>query len=214
MEGRSRYLSHTSIVISNTIPFYEKDAVNNSIGRRLVVYHMTKSPGALRPLDRSKITNAVLLKFLGLCLAVARPYEHPPTSLAMALYTVFCKNVNRITAGLVYDPASTRLQMVGAIGTLSVRRGVSVERLWATFYAISPSLTRLPRDGSPYILSLRGMRRTVTEHELNVISKRQTANVISLEALLERTYWPRSERQSRFKSHTPPPAASCARRRP
>jgi len=42
MRGRTGYLAHTAIVISNHISPFEKTAVNNSIGRRLMIYDMRK----------------------------------------------------------------------------------------------------------------------------------------------------------------------------
>jgi hypothetical protein len=50
----------------------------------------------------SKVTCSVILKFVLVCLAVADAYE-APTFLAIALCPIFRKNVNKITARLMYD---------------------------------------------------------------------------------------------------------------
>jgi hypothetical protein len=51
----------------------------------------------------SKITSSVILKFAFLCLAIADAYDEAPTPLAIALWLIFRKNVDKITAKLVYD---------------------------------------------------------------------------------------------------------------
>jgi hypothetical protein len=48
------------------------------------------------------VTSSVMLKFAFLCLAVADAHE-APTSLAITLYPIFRKNVNKITGRLIYD---------------------------------------------------------------------------------------------------------------
>lgn len=45
----SAYISQTIIGISNNMGFATKAAINNSIGRRVVVYKMDKELGKLRP---------------------------------------------------------------------------------------------------------------------------------------------------------------------
>ena len=188
MEGRTGYLSQTAIVISNHIPFYEKSAVNNSIGRRLVVYHMKKNLNKFKPLDRSEITNQIAIKFISYAISVAIAFEYPPVSLPIALYTVFRKNVNKMTAGLVYDVASSRSDMIAATCAMAMRCGITARKLCSAFAAMSPSLVTFPEPGCPYINSIRKRGINLTEHGIEVINKRRTANkgVIDLQSLLER----------------------------
>lgn len=188
MNGRIGYLAQTAIVTSNKIPFYEKGAVNNSIGRRLVIYHMNKNLEKFEALDRSEISNLVILRFVSLCLSYSRAFPIPPVSLPIALYTVFRKNVNRITAGLVYDVGSSKMECIAGTSVMGVRCGVSVKQLCSVFAAISPDLIYVPEHGSRHILSIRTLKATVTPHGDDVINKRRTADVptINLETMLER----------------------------
>lgn len=188
MGGRVGFLSQSAIITSNKIPFYEKSAVNNSIGRRLVVYHMNKNLEKYEPVDPSEITNTVRLRFMSICLSCTASFSHPPVSLPIALYTVFRKNVNRMTAGLAYDVASSSMECIAGTSVMSVRCGVSIKTLCTAFSAISPKLVCKPRYGCTYILSIRTLKRTITHHGIDVVNKRAEANVpkINLDALIER----------------------------
>ena len=170
-EGRTGYLCQTGIIVSNFVPFYEKAAVNNSIGRRLVIYHMTKKMSKYKALRRHEITSMVALKFIGLCIAIASAHVSPPVSLPMALYSVFRKNVNRITAGLVYDIGASREECGPATSAMAIRCGVTVEKLCSAFEAMSPSLVTKPKMGLPYINSIRTTRMTLTAHGNEVVDK-------------------------------------------
>ena len=188
MEGRTGYLSQTAIIISNDIPFYEKAAVNNSIGRRLVIYHMKKNLKKFKPLDRSEITNQVAIRFISYAISIATAFENAPVSLPIALYTVFRKNVNKITAGLIYDVATSRSDAVAATCGMAMRCGVAPRRLCSAFAAISPSLVTFPEYGCPYVKSIRTRGIALTEHGVDIINKWRTANkgIIDLQAMLER----------------------------
>lgn len=191
MEGRTGFLSHTLFVITNSIPFAEKAAINNSIGRRLVFYHMDKKMWKYKPLKNDAITNTVILKFVSMCLSVYSSMPaNPPTSLAIALYSLFRKNINRYTAGLVYDVGSTPPECIAATSAMACRCGVSLSRLVSAFHAMSPALVCMPEHGASYVLSLRCIKMEYTDHGIEVVNKRREANVpvISLESLLERMY--------------------------
>ncbi|KAK8011814.1 hypothetical protein PG989_000074 [Apiospora arundinis] len=187
-EGRTGFLSHTALVTSNVAPFY-KEAVSNSIGKRLVIYHMDKM-SAYEPMDKSRVNNIVLFKFISVAISVynAMP-EHPPTSLAITLYTVFRKNINRIAAGLMYDAASSpRGVCCSYERDGSQVRGSDVEAGHGLLRDLA--YARYPRGASPYITSLRVVRVRLTEHEIDYVNRRAEVErpVIQLETMLERFY--------------------------
>lgn len=152
---RTGFLSQTLIVVSNKIPFYEKAAVNNSIGRRLVIYDMRKDLGSSTPVDRSDITNSVVFRFMSLCLACGNAFSSSPTSPAIAMYTMFRKSINTITAGIGYDVTSTRDESVTATSMIAVRCRVKHEVLCNAMKAISSDMVMTPTRGIPYIKHIR-----------------------------------------------------------
>lgn len=188
MKGRSGFLAQTAIVTSNQLPFFEKAAINNSIGRRMVIYHMKKRMSNYKPVESSDITNMVALRFISLALSVSSAFERPPTSLAIALYTLFRKNINKITAGLVHDVAATRYECLPATCAMAMRCGVPPQQLCQAFTACSPSLVDSDGVGLPYIRSIRYLKKKLTEHGQMVVDKRAevTKQYINLDALLER----------------------------
>lgn len=188
MDGRTGYLAQTAIVTSNSIPFYEKAAINNSIGRRLVIYHMQKRMTKQRPVEPNEITNMISLKFMSLAISVANAFSDPPSSLAIALYTFFRKNINKITAGLVHDVGATRLECIPATCAMAIRCGVPPRKLCQAFSAMSPGLVTDTGSGMPYINSIRYQRRSLTKHGIEVVAKRVEANkqYINMQALMER----------------------------
>lgn len=194
MSGRTGFLSQTSIVISNVLPFFDKGAVNNSIGRRTMTYHMTKSMGSEKPVDSVLITNAIRFKFISLALSISTAYEHPPASLAMVLYNIFRGNINKVTAGILYDVTSTRLQSIGATTTMAIRCGVKPWKLCSAIYAASPALVHMPEYGRPYIRSFKNATRRLTEHGKAVVAGKKDANVPDIERVMERMYVLRPER--------------------
>ncbi|RYP11921.1 hypothetical protein DL767_011213 [Monosporascus sp. MG133] len=147
--GRTGFLSQTSIAVSNKIPFYEEAAVSNSIGRRLVIYDMRKDLGSEKPLERSEIANSVMLKFLSLCLACGNVYRSTPTSPAIAMYTMFRKSINGITAGIGYDVTSNREQSTVATAMIAVRCRVKLTILCNVMKAISSEMIMTPTHGMP-----------------------------------------------------------------
>lgn len=60
----SAYLSQTIIGISNKIGFCKTAAINNSIGRRVVVYRMTKKLGKLKPFQSGSHNTDVRLQYM------------------------------------------------------------------------------------------------------------------------------------------------------
>jgi len=186
--GMVSFLSQTCIVISNNLPFYEKAAMNNSVGRRLVIYHMTKKMTNFKPIERSDMNNNVSLKFISLAVSTAIAHDYAPTSLPIALFTNFRKNTNKITAGLVYDVASSRRESVAATCVMAMRCGIPASTLCAAFQAASPLLVEMPERGCPYIKSIRVRLPRLTAHGQEYVDKRAQANVkrYDLEAMLER----------------------------
>ncbi|KAF4460194.1 cell division control 48 variant 1 [Fusarium albosuccineum] len=106
-KGVSAYLSQTIIGITNKLGFSKSGSINNSIGRRVIVYRMDKRLGKLKPFPKDAITNRVRLQFISMALSVSNCYERAPVSLEMALETEFKKSVNHVTAGIIIDPNAT-----------------------------------------------------------------------------------------------------------
>ncbi|CAG8979187.1 hypothetical protein HYALB_00000322 [Hymenoscyphus albidus] len=125
MKGRTGYLAQTATITSNNIPFYEKSAMNNSIGRRMVVYHMCKPMTKQKKVYPREVTNMVSLSFMSLAVSVAAAFERPPTSLAIALYTFFRKNVNKMTAGYLCYGYTMRYNLQEALPGVLVMLAVA-----------------------------------------------------------------------------------------
>lgn len=190
-DGTTCHLSQSAFVLTNNIPFNEKAGINNSIGRRLVIYHMDRIMSDFEPPDISKIDNFVILRFISMAVAVysASP-KVPPTSLAIALYSFFRRNINKITAGLIYDPGSDESQCLAATWIMATRCGVDMKTLVVAFKAMSPRLVRSTEAGTGYIASLRPMKMEYTEHGLQVLAEmNETQRMVpDLDELLERIY--------------------------
>jgi len=81
-------------------------------------------------------------------------------------HSIFRKNLNKITAGLVCEPASTRLEMVGrghVVGQVRRLRSKAVPGL-----PLDPGLACVTEYGPPYIFSIRVRHRTLAEHGRNI----------------------------------------------
>lgn len=185
IKGRTGFLCQTIIAISNKIPFYEKSAINNSIGRRVVIYHMKKKLGNREPLPESAFNNNTLFTFMSLCLTILDAYPRPPVSLPIALYTLFRKNVNRITAGLVYDVGSSSDECIVATSVMALRCGVPIDRLCGAVQALSPELVTTPTDGPMYMNSFRPLKRKLTEHGNELVINDRGRTVYDIEKLIE-----------------------------
>ena len=77
----SAYLSQTIIGIGNKLGFLSKSAINNSIGRRLVIYKINKELGRLKAFQEGSINSHERLQFIATCLSVSNYYERAPISL-------------------------------------------------------------------------------------------------------------------------------------
>ncbi|KAK8007263.1 hypothetical protein PG989_001253 [Apiospora arundinis] len=134
---------------------------------RTIVVHSPPDPGFVVVCVHTRgLSDLVLLvQFISAAISVynAMP-EHPPTSLAIAPYTAFRKNLNRITAGLMYDAASSSEDCVVATSPMVVRCGVPMSRLVTDFHTISPTLLHIPARGIRYTTSLRVVRMRLTEY--------------------------------------------------
>lgn len=112
-----------------------------------------------------------MINFISLAIATVNAYEYPPVSLPMALYNLFRKNINRITAGLVYDEASSKMECIAATAVMSIRAQVPAKKLCMALHA------SFPEYGLPYVLSLRTMKLNLTEHGHEVSQQYVSANV-------------------------------------
>lgn len=179
------FLRQNIIATTNKMSFTEKASINRSIGRRLVIYDLRKYLGKEAGLSDGDITNMTRLKFVSLCLAVAEAYLHPPTSIKTALYTFFRKNVNKVTAGLIYDPACTDLQAVTATTVMAIRCGVASKQLCSAFSSMSSALVGETRYGTPYIKNFRSMEPKLTDRGMEYVIKNRGGATYDLETLKE-----------------------------
>ncbi|KAK1828582.1 hypothetical protein QBC39DRAFT_393080 [Podospora conica] len=190
-DGSTCHLSQSAFILTNNIPFNDKPGINNSIGRRLVIYYMDRIMSDYDLPDISKIDNFVVVRFISIAVAVYNAdIRFPPTSLPIALYSFFRRNVKKITAGLIYDPGSSEQECMAATWVIAVRYGVDAKTLVVAFTAMSPRLVRSTEVGNGYIGSLRPMKITYTEHGLEVIKEVDESRkfVPNLDELLERIY--------------------------
>lgn len=180
------FLRQNIIATSNKIPFLEKGALNRSLGRRLVIYDLRKYLGKEKGMSDNDFDNKLRLKFVSMCLAVSEAYEYPPTHIKTAMYTFFRKNINRVTAGLIYDPACTELQAVAATMVMAIRCGVPIEQLCSAFSSMSPGLVgETKMGGTPYVKSFKAIEPVLSSYgEEYVLSQRGRATY-DLETLKE-----------------------------
>ena len=182
-KGLSAYLCQTVIGITNKIGWYKKEAVSNSIGRRLIIYKMDKSLGDLQPFEKSSITNTIRMQFISYCLAMADRFKYPPTSLEIAVYTIFRKSSNWITAGMEFDSKATHDDCATATRVMSTRAGVSTERLVQCFSAISKPLVYKPQNETGFVLGIRCMMMKMTDVGRDHVDQNSNMQTISLEDL-------------------------------
>ncbi|OQV07694.1 hypothetical protein CLAIMM_12094 [Cladophialophora immunda] len=71
--------------------------------------------------------------------------------------------INKITAGIVYDSATTDSQCIATTTTMAVRYSVLIERLCGAFHAMSPALTYVPETGCPYVRSFFPLHSLTSE---------------------------------------------------
>lgn len=190
-DGTTCQLSQSAFILTNNIPFNDKAGINNSIGRRLVIYHMDRIMSDFEPPDVSKINNFVVLKFISMAVAVYNSDKKiPPTSLPIAMYSFFRRNINKVTAGLIYDPSSDESECMAATWIMATRCGVDIKTLAVAFKAMSPRLVKTTESGNSYIVSLRPMKMMYTQHGLSLVqSKDEDERMVpNLDELLERIY--------------------------
>jgi hypothetical protein len=176
-------LSQTIVALSNKIPFYSRGSTNNSIGRRLVVYHMKKEMGKMESMHTSVITNKMLLMFVSMCMSVLDAYPRAPASLPIALYSQFHKSVNKITAGLKYDINCSDMDAVAGTSTMAMRCGTSTKTLCTSFNAWSPDLVGTTPNGTMFIKSIRRSHRTLTEYGKDCVLAQRSKITYNLENL-------------------------------
>lgn len=103
-----KFTSWTPVTLPEDIVSYlYQAAIDNSMGRRLVIYQMDKMSEKPPP-NVSNIDNAVVIKFISMAVAVYNsdlsvPPCHratvAPTSLAFGMCTSFHRNANKVRAG-------------------------------------------------------------------------------------------------------------------
>lgn len=69
--GVSAYLCQTIIDITNKIGFSKTASINNSIGRRFVLYRMAKKLGKLKPFPEGVIDTHTRLQFIAMAQSVS-----------------------------------------------------------------------------------------------------------------------------------------------
>ncbi|KAH7065094.1 hypothetical protein B0J12DRAFT_734466 [Macrophomina phaseolina] len=147
---------------------------------------MKKKLGGRKPLPDSAFNNNTLFTFLSICLTILDAYPTPPASLPIALYTLFRKNVNRITAGLVYDAGSSQDECIVATSVMAMRCGVPIDRLCGAVQALAPELVTIPTDGPMYMNSFRPLKRSLTEHGNELVINDKGRAVYDIENPLDR----------------------------
>jgi hypothetical protein len=176
-------LSQTIVALSNKIPFYSRGSTNNSIGRRLVVYHMKKEMGKMAAMPTSVFSNKMLLMFISMCLSVGEAYPNAPPSLPIALYSQFHKSVNKITAGLKYDTSCSDMDAVAGTNVMAMRCGTSPKVLCSAFNAWSPQLVGTTPNGTQFIKSIRKSKRSLTPYGHDRVIAQRSKITYNLENL-------------------------------
>lgn len=179
------FLRQNIIATTNKMSFTEKQAINRSIGRRLVIYDLRKYLGRDKGVSDHEITNKVRLKFVSLCLAISEAYSYPPTHIKTALYTFFRKNINKITAGLIHDPACTESEAIASSTVMAIRCGVSLKQLCSAFSSMSSALVGETKGRTPYVKSFRCMKPTLSQHGYEVVVSQKGKVTYDLETLKE-----------------------------
>lgn len=182
-KGVSAYLSQTIIGITNKLGFSKAGSINNSIGRRVIIYRMNKRLGKLKPFPKEAITNRIRLQFIALALSVSNCYERAPVSLEIALETEFKKSVNHITAGMIIDPSATATECRAATALMATRTGVPIDRLVGTFAARSARLVCEPKYGMPFIVGIKVIKFRLTFTGRQYVAKNWGKTTIDLETL-------------------------------
>lgn len=76
-------------------------------------------------------------------------------SLEIALYTIFRRSVNKMTASLQIDPAATEWDCKVSTAMMATKAGVPIERLVACFSAMFNRLVCEPEYGMGFVANLK-----------------------------------------------------------
>lgn len=177
VEGMRLVLSQTIFATTNGLGFMERSSMTNSIGRRLVIYSMSKSfsqaPGSV-----PEITQGVSLQLLARALVKFEASAHPPTSIEIAMVTAFRRSVGFVTGGLVLDPDATPCQCRTAMMVMRVRCGVKADRIVSTFQAMNPALVVMPSKPweTAYIPGIRCRAVGLTDWGRELAAAREARN--------------------------------------
>ncbi|KAH9827500.1 FAD-binding, type 2 [Teratosphaeria destructans] len=161
--GMFAHLCQTIIGISNKMDFAVKPAINYSIGRRVVIYKMDKELGRLKPVPAQAVNVCVKMQFISAYLSISAMYERAPMSLEIALYTVFRRSVNFITAAIKIDYTAPPHHCIVSTAIIATRIGVTIDRLVQCFAAMSNRLVCIPKYGTGFIFGLRYERKLLTK---------------------------------------------------
>ena len=81
----------------------------------------------------------------------------------IALYTIFRRGVNFVTAGLRIDHTATPYDYIVSKAVMAIRIGVSIGKRVLCFAAMSNRLVCIPKYGTPFVFGLRYMKMSLTK---------------------------------------------------
>lgn len=105
-------------------------------------------------------------------------------SLEIALYTLFRKSVNFVTAGTVLDNHSSAHHCIVCTAIMSMRVGVSIDRLVQCFAAMSSRLVCMPKYGIPFVFGLWHPSSELTKYGESYVSRNWSKETVDLETLV------------------------------
>jgi hypothetical protein len=184
-DGMSAYLSQIVIGLTNTMGFAKRDTINNSMGRRVMVYKMDKRMGDYKAFPKDRIDNWIRMQFVSLALWYAAEFKYPPVSLEMALETIFKRSVNYVTAGLRIEPTASPSSCVVATAVMAIRSGVTIARLTSTFAAMSKRLVTTCKPGLSYVNGMSYTKYTLTKAGEDYVYRNWGRTTVDLDTLKE-----------------------------
>lgn len=101
--------------------------------------------------------------------------SHAPITVEMALFLVFRRSANRITAGLAIDPYAIARECKSSTMLLSLNSGTAYDQLLIVIKAMNPALTALAESPGSigYVRGIRPIRLKVTDLGHRVSAERQ-----------------------------------------
>jgi len=105
-----------------------------------VIYKINKEFGKLKPFSQGTVDAYVKIQFIGLAFSILGTYERTLIFLKITLYSVFKRNVNYITAGLIIDFGVTIKDYKTFTTLIIIKIKVLIKRLVDCFFVISNKL--------------------------------------------------------------------------